>query len=114
MHLISFIHSLLHPCTPPSVQAHSDGHELVTTGIYKHLRHPAYFGWFWWSVSTQVLLGNPLCTCAYAYASWKFFESRIYHEERYLCVVVSLQFCVCVLCVCVFFFPLCLLFFFLF
>ena len=28
-------------------------HTLVTTGIYAVLRHPAYFGFFWYSVGTQ-------------------------------------------------------------
>jgi protein-S-isoprenylcysteine O-methyltransferase len=66
------------------VEAQSDGHDLVTHGVYKYLRHPSYFGWFWWSIATQVLLANPLCLCAYAYASWKFFDARVYHEERSL------------------------------
>ena len=35
-------------------------HQLVTSGLYAYLRHPSYFGWFWWSVGTQVLLGNPV------------------------------------------------------
>jgi protein-S-isoprenylcysteine O-methyltransferase len=61
-----------------------DDHRLVTTGIYKYLRHPAYFGWFYWSIGTQVLLGNPLCTLAYAVVSWQFFAGRIPNEEAYL------------------------------
>ena len=56
-------------------------HRLVTSGLYAHLRHPSYFGWFWWSVGTQVLLANPLCAVAYFAASWKFFAERIPHEE---------------------------------
>lgn len=42
-----------------------------------YLRHPSYFGWFWWVVGTQVLLWNPLCLVGYAYVSWKFFDQRI-------------------------------------
>lgn len=57
------------------------GHELVTRGVYAVFRHPAYVGWFVWSVGTQVLLGNTLCTVAYAYASWRFFADRIPEEE---------------------------------
>lgn len=56
-------------------------HRLVTDGIYQYLRHPSYFGWFWWSVSTQVLLNNPLCTCLFAWASFKFFDFRVRYEE---------------------------------
>ena len=29
-------------------------HQLVTHGIYGICRHPAYVGWFYWSVGTQV------------------------------------------------------------
>lgn len=59
-------------------------HQLITSGVYGTLRHPAYFGFFWWSVGTQILLCNPLCTVAYAVASWKFFSERIRYEEAYL------------------------------
>ncbi len=31
-----------------------DGHVLVTHGVYSYCRHPAYVGWFYWSVGTQV------------------------------------------------------------
>ena len=27
-----------------------EGHQLVTNGIYSISRHPAYFGWFYWSI----------------------------------------------------------------
>ena len=59
-------------------------HRLVTHGIYAYLRHPAYFGFFWWSVGTQVLLCNPLCVPAYTAATWYFFYGRIPHEEELL------------------------------
>lgn len=60
---------------------HEAGHELVTSGIYSVVRHPSYFGWFWWSVGTQICLGNPICAIGYAFASWKFFSDRIMYEE---------------------------------
>lgn len=59
-------------------------HKLVTSGIYSLMRHPSYCGWFWWSVSTQVLLANPFCTLAYAAASYSFFADRIPYEEETL------------------------------
>jgi len=59
-------------------------HELITYGIYTHLRHPAYFGWFWWSVGTQILLRNPISVICYALASWMFFHFRIREEEKTL------------------------------
>jgi protein-S-isoprenylcysteine O-methyltransferase Ste14 len=48
------------------------------------LRHPAYFGWFYWSIGTQLLLCNPLCFLAYIAASWSFFSKRIPYEESLL------------------------------
>lgn len=63
---------------------HETGHVLVTDGIYKFLRHPSYCGYFWWAVGTQLMLGNPLCTVAFAVVLWKFFKDRIGVEERYL------------------------------
>lgn len=62
----------------------SNAHKLITHGIYSVLRHPSYFGWFYWSIGTQILLCNPICTLLYAYSSWMFFKSRIPYEERLL------------------------------
>lgn len=61
-------------------------HSLTCTRSLPHsyLRHPSYFGWFYWSVGTQLLLCNPLCTAAYAYAAWTFFSGRIPYEEALL------------------------------
>jgi len=61
-----------------------ENHKLVTHGIYSYSRHPSYFGWFWWSIFTQVLLFNPLCIGLYAYLSWNFFDDRIKEEEETL------------------------------
>lgn len=62
----------------------NEGHELVTIGIYAYIRHPAYFGFFWWGLGTQILLGNPLCLVAYSVVLWKFFSLRIAREEMLL------------------------------
>jgi len=61
-----------------------ENHVLVTHGIYKYLRHPSYFGWFWWAMGTQLVLINPFCTLAYAAAAWTFFNKRIPYEESLL------------------------------
>ena len=53
------------------------GHVLVTGGIYKHLRHPSYFGFFWWGLGTQVVLGNTVCLVGYGVVLWRFFRRRI-------------------------------------
>ena len=60
---------------------HIDDHKLVTEGVYRLFRHPSYVGWFYWSVGTQLLLANPVCTIGYTMASWKFFNERIEYEE---------------------------------
>jgi len=59
-------------------------HVLVTTGVYSICRHPGYLGWFIWSVSTQLVLGNPFCLVAYSFVSWRFFAGRIPSEEQSL------------------------------
>lgn len=59
-------------------------HMLVKTGVYALVRHPSYFGWFFWSIGTQILLANPICTILYSIATWKFFKSRILYEEFHL------------------------------
>jgi len=59
----------------------ASSHQLVTHGVYSLCRHPGYLGWFLWSVSSQLVLGNPFCLLAYGYVSWKFFAGRIPGEE---------------------------------
>ncbi|KAF4999443.1 hypothetical protein FGRMN_2465 [Fusarium graminum] len=61
-----------------------DSHELVTTGIYSIFRHPSYFGFFYWGLGTQLVMGNILCFFAYAGVLWMFFSKRIKHEESKL------------------------------
>ncbi|CAE1299531.1 ICMT [Acanthosepion pharaonis] len=61
-----------------------DGHTLVTYGVYSLFRHPAYVGWFYWSIGTQLILCNPLCLVGYTVVTWRFFRERIYEEEIYL------------------------------
>ncbi|KAI9659340.1 MAG: hypothetical protein M1821_001598 [Bathelium mastoideum] len=62
----------------------NEGHELVTSGIYAVLRHPSYFGFFWWAVGTQLVLGNCICLIAYFGVLWRFFGHRIQKEEKAL------------------------------
>uniref|UniRef100_A0A7S1VFV4 Protein-S-isoprenylcysteine O-methyltransferase n=1 Tax=Grammatophora oceanica TaxID=210454 RepID=A0A7S1VFV4_9STRA len=61
-----------------------DNHVLITTGIYKYLRHPSYAGFFYWSVGTQFLLSNYLHIVLFSAASWWFFHIRIPYEEETL------------------------------
>ena len=59
-------------------------HRLVTTGIYRYLRHPSYFGFFWWALGTQMVLGNPLAFVLYWAVLYRFFAVRIKGEEEFL------------------------------
>ena len=52
-------------------------HQLVTHGVYGYLRHPSYFGFFWWGLGTQLMLGNIVCFLGYAVVLWRFFSRRI-------------------------------------
>lgn len=62
----------------------SQHHQLVTSGIYRVVRHPGYCGFFIWSVGTQIMLCNPISTIAFALVVWRFFEQRIPYEEFFL------------------------------
>lgn len=55
---------------------HKETHVLVTRGLYGYLRHPSYFGFFWWAIGTQLLVGNKVCLVGYTLALWHFFHSR--------------------------------------
>ncbi|KAB8201967.1 Isoprenylcysteine carboxyl methyltransferase family-domain-containing protein [Aspergillus parasiticus] len=61
-----------------------EDHSLVTHGIYAVLRHPSYFGFFWWGLGTQLVLGNVVCFIGYTLVLWRFFSSRIFREEKFL------------------------------
>ena len=51
---------------------------------YAVLRHPSYFGFYYWAVGTQLVLCNPISTVLYGLAAWTFFRFRISYEERTL------------------------------
>lgn len=56
-------------------------HVLVTSGLYGLSRHPSYFGFFCWSVGTQLMCCNPICSLGFCYTLWNFFNERIMMEE---------------------------------
>jgi protein-S-isoprenylcysteine O-methyltransferase len=60
----------------------NQGHELVTHGLYRYFRHPSYFGFFWWGIGTQVMLGNAICFCGYTGVLWYFFMTRISRKSH--------------------------------
>lgn len=56
-------------------------HTLVTTGVYRFVRHPSYVGFFYWAVATQLLLSNVLSTVAFVLVLGRFFYRRIKSES---------------------------------
>jgi protein-S-isoprenylcysteine O-methyltransferase len=48
------------------------------------MRHPSYFGFYWWAIGVQVLLINPVCLGLFVYWLQKFFSERIQYEEHTL------------------------------
>lgn len=64
--------------------ARSESHVLVTAGIYSIVRHPSYFGFFYWGLGTQLVMGNVVCFFAYAAVLWMFFSNRVRVEEEKL------------------------------
>jgi protein-S-isoprenylcysteine O-methyltransferase len=65
-------------------QRKKETHVLITKGIYSIFRHPSYFGFFWWGIGTQLVLGNVFCLLGYSAVLWKFFDARIEGEEKHL------------------------------
>ena len=61
-----------------------ENHMLVTNGIYSILRHPSYFGFFFWAIGSQIICMNPISLIAYYFVLCEFFSSRIQTEEIYL------------------------------
>jgi protein-S-isoprenylcysteine O-methyltransferase len=61
-----------------------ENHVLITHGIYRYLRHPSYVGFYYWSIGTQLVLGNTISLLVFASASWMFFRRRIPYEEESL------------------------------
>ncbi|ORX60433.1 ICMT-domain-containing protein [Hesseltinella vesiculosa] len=56
-------------------------HQLVQHGIYSLMRHPSYFGFYWWAVGVQCLLFNPICLMLFVFYLHRFFSERISYEE---------------------------------
>ncbi|KAI9282779.1 Isoprenylcysteine carboxyl methyltransferase family-domain-containing protein [Sporodiniella umbellata] len=56
-------------------------HTLVKHGIYSIMRHPSYFGFFWWALGCQILLSNPICFLGFIVVLQKFFSDRVRYEE---------------------------------
>lgn len=65
-------------------QTKKDSHVLVTTGLYRILRHPSYFGFYWWVVGIQLAMGNLVCFLLYVVVLYRYYSTRIPYEEAHL------------------------------
>ena len=65
-------------------QTKKDDHRLVTNGVYKISRHPSYFGFFYWSIGSQILCLNYVSAFIFTIVLWRFFYYRIQTEEKHL------------------------------
>jgi protein-S-isoprenylcysteine O-methyltransferase Ste14 len=57
-------------------------HQLVTTGVYRYVRHPMYAAFFLWAVAQALLLPNWVAGAAGLVGFGTLFALRVGHEER--------------------------------
>ena len=61
-----------------------NNHTLITTGIYRKIRHPMYLSFFMWAIGQALLIANwlagPLGLLAFAF----IYLFRVAHEEQQL------------------------------
>ena len=57
---------------------------LVTSGIYRWLRHPSYLGFLYWAIGTQLVLGTRFALLACVIFLTSSIAGKIRDEERHL------------------------------
>ena len=57
-------------------------HKLVTTGVYRHVRHPMYAAFFLWAIAQALLLPNWIAGPAGLVGFGTLFGLRVRREER--------------------------------
>jgi protein-S-isoprenylcysteine O-methyltransferase Ste14 len=57
-------------------------HELVTTGVYRYVRHPMYSAFFMWAIAQALLLPNWIGGLAGLVGFGTLFAFRVGREER--------------------------------
>jgi protein-S-isoprenylcysteine O-methyltransferase Ste14 len=59
-----------------------DGHALVTQGVYRHVRHPMYVGFWFWALAQALLLPNWFAGFAGFVGFGILFFGRVAREEQ--------------------------------
>ena len=59
-----------------------EDHKLITEGIYRHVRHPMYVGFWLWAVAQALLLPNWIAGPAGLIGFGTLFFGRVAREER--------------------------------
>ena len=49
-------------------------HQLITHGVYSFFRHPSYTGFFYYSVASQLFVGNFISAVGFVFVLIKFFK----------------------------------------
>jgi protein-S-isoprenylcysteine O-methyltransferase Ste14 len=57
-------------------------HQLITSGVYRHVRHPMYSAFFLWAVAQSLLLPNFIAGFAGLAGFGTLFAFRLSREER--------------------------------
>jgi len=57
-------------------------HQLITTGVYRHVRHPMYSAFFLWAIAQALLLPNWIAGPAGLVGFGTLFAFRVGREER--------------------------------
>jgi protein-S-isoprenylcysteine O-methyltransferase Ste14 len=65
----------------PSLQLR-EGHELVTEGVYRHIRHPMYASEWLWSIAQALMLQNWVAGWAGLALFTPLYVLRVPREEQ--------------------------------
>jgi protein-S-isoprenylcysteine O-methyltransferase Ste14 len=62
-----------------------EGHQLVTQGVYRHIRHPMYASIWLWGIAQGMLLQNWLAGWAVVPVFAVMYFARLRREEQMMC-----------------------------